>query len=187
MSAITAEAVENQPQAPSFQVSKLALWLLVIGMGMLFLPLYLLSGAIKEENALLQAELDQLEMTLSTTPEPDPEEEKLSSELTDLFGQASTIQGLRSTVTSNHIDWPAVMDVFDDFDPASIQLTGLIQAEDRFSISGMAKIETAVTTYANQLRESSVFEQVIIQSISLRTEADGDWQVEFDLTVELTS
>ena len=76
---------EDQPQegeAPARGSSKLVLWLIICGLGVLFLPLYIISTTVKTTNEELTTELADIEATLSATPPVPAELQTLSAEFT---------------------------------------------------------------------------------------------------------
>jgi Tfp pilus assembly protein PilN len=182
--------------------SRLVLWLIIAGLGILFVPLYLVSATLKESKAPLETELADIQSTLTITPPPNPTEQALRDNLLQLRGQAGELQTLYDDLSANHIDWPAAMAVIANYDPAQMALSGLLQAERLVTINGRANDETIVMAYADMLRDSARFGEVKVQAITrvalptptpLPTEVAGTLQTpalptnvaEFTITVEL--
>jgi Tfp pilus assembly protein PilN len=193
---------EEEDSESSGGSSRLVLWLIIAGLGILFVPLYLLSATLKDSKAPMETELADIQATLTITPPPNPTEQALRDTLLQLRGQAGELETLYDDLSANHIDWPAAMAVIANFDPAQMSLTGLLQAERRVTLNGRANDETIVMAYADMLRDSARFGEVKVQAIAqvalptptpLPTEVAGTLPTpaqpvniaEFTITVEL--
>lgn len=161
------ELIEEEESESSGGSSRLILWLIIAGLGILFVPLYLVSATLKESKAPLETELADIQATLTVTPQPDPEEQALRDNLLQLRSQAGELETLYTDLSANHVDWPAAMAVIANYDPSQMALTGLTQAEQLVTLTGRANDETIVMAYADMLRDSARFGEVKVQSITL--------------------
>ena len=145
-----ADLEEPQPQETPPQgstgASRIILWLVALSLGILFMPLYLVSNTIKENTGPLSDDLATLEALLTATPAPNPTEERLRSDLLSLSEQIRALGVVNTDLETNHIDWPGVMADIAGYDSTIIQLTELTQSEsaNQVSISGTAKNEPIV-------------------------------------------
>jgi uncharacterized protein with GYD domain len=156
-----------EPRAAS-NTARIVLWLIMLSLLVFFLPLYLLSATVKEDNANLEAELTAIQGTLQSPEQIAPEEQALTDTLLHVREQIIELEAVRTDVLSEHIDWPAVMLVIGDYDPMQMQVSGIAQTDFRVALSGQADDEAVVTAYLQRLRESGQFATVTIQAISLR-------------------
>jgi Tfp pilus assembly protein PilN len=147
---------------------RIVLWLVVVGLAGLFLPLYLVSAAIKGDNRSLKTDLASIEQQLSDLSQPGEEQQTLQDTLIKSRQQVNTLTAVQSDLNAHHINWPAVMAIIGNNGPVQMVLTGLSQAENRIVISGQAQAESVVMAYAHMLEESGQFSRVIVQSISLK-------------------
>jgi hypothetical protein len=158
---------EENESAPPRSGSRLASWLIIFGLGLLFLPLYLITSTIKDTTAELQTELDSLQATLSFTPPPNPSEEALNGTLAYVRLQDDALQSLEGTLVGIHIDWPAVMAIVGAYDPAHMGITAVTQNGSTIVIGGQADNQSTVSAYAEMLRTSGRFGQVDVGSITI--------------------
>ncbi len=148
--------------------SRLTIWLVILGLGLLFLPLYLIANTIRESSVSLQADLDSVQATLAYTPPPNPSAEALVSTLGAVQRQNALLNSLQSTLVALHIDWPAVMAVIGNYDAAHMTLTAVTQTTTGVTIAGQADTQGIIANYADMLRQSGLFEQVSIGSITVQ-------------------
>ncbi len=149
--------------------SRLILWLVVAGLGILFLPLFLISTTIKADNLALDAQVSEIQATLSSTAKPQQSDQTLKDKLAQLQKQASALETLQPTLVAGHIDWPTTMNAIAIYNTAQITLTGLSQTDTRLVVNGQAESEDSVMAYAAALRDSERFKRVIVQSITLKS------------------
>ena len=170
---IAQNAVELEPQGEAAEEptsggpSRFMLWLVAFSLGFLLLPLYLISTTIQENIAPLQDQVATLEIQLSSTPAPNPEEETLSTELLNLSQQISALEAVQAELEANHINWPGVMAQIAAYDQNVIRLTELTQTDVHISLNGAAQDESVVSAYADSLRASDLFDSVAVQSLNL--------------------
>lgn len=161
------ELNEEEESEPSGGSSRLVLWLIIAGLGILFVPLYLVSATLKESKAPLETELADIQATLTITPQPNPTEQALRDNLLELRGQSGELETLYTDLSANHVDWPAAMSVIANYEPSQMSLTGLMQADRLVTLDGRANDETIVMAYADMLRESTRFGEVKVQTITM--------------------
>lgn len=149
--------------------SRLILWLVVFSLGLLFVPLYVVSTTIKQNNVPLVTQLAMIGATLTSTPPPDPLEAPLKSTLAGVQKQINALNSIQPTLVAGHTDWAATISVIARFDPTLMALTGVTQSDRQIIITGQAGSEATVMTYADTLRNSDQFSRVVLQSISSKT------------------
>jgi len=162
------ETSDTSPQAATGS-SRIIIWLIALSLGILFVPLYLVSSAIQEQTEPLRHQLATLEAQLTATPAPNAEEERLRAELLTLNQQIRALEVVTTELAASQINWPEIMAVIADYDPALMQITELTQTESQLSLSGRANVESVVTAYADFLRDSEYFTHVAVQSLRLMT------------------
>lgn len=146
------------------------LWLGVLGLTILFIPLYLMANTLGNEVAQLEAELIPLQTALAATPGALPQAQALTVTLTAVHNQTDQMAAILPMLEAENVDWNAVMLAINQGDDSGIQLTGLEQSGDQLLIRGRAVNEDAVTDYAYQLETSGQFNQVMIQSMTAVSE-----------------
>lgn len=162
-------AAQPDPPAESSggKGSRLFIWLVVLSLALLFLPLFLIGNAVKEDGAALAVEVESLQATLEASPRPDAEVETLEAELMRLRTQSVSMEAFATGLVEAHIDWPAVMEILSNYDQGRLSFSELVQNGNRLTLTGQAVDEAAVMSYAQRLRESPYFEAVTVQAISL--------------------
>jgi hypothetical protein len=160
--------VSNEPPQPPRPAvsSKLILWLVALSLGMMFLPLYLISTTIKENNVPLATQLAVLQATLTVTPPPNPEEKALKATLEGVQNQINALDAIRPTLVAGHTDWAVVITVIANYDSGRMALTGVAQSGNQILVTGQAGEEATVMAYADMLRTSQQFDRVVLQSIT---------------------
>lgn len=154
------------PQAEGFN-RPLILWLIVIGLVVLFLPLYLLASTVGNDVATLESQLEEIQLALAEQPTPEPQVQALQATVDQVNQQVSALESVRTTLGGTNVDWPAVMALLGDYDAAQMEITALEQTENRLLLNGRAVDDTAVLAYARRLEASELFARVIVQSITL--------------------
>lgn len=165
----SAETDTMPEQARSGTFSRLILWLILLSLGVLFLTLFLVSTAIKQDIPALETQFASLQKTLASTPRVPPEEQTMTANLLQLQEQAQILKTAADGLSVQHIDWPAAMGAIAAYDPSRMGVTGLSQTERLVVINGQASDEAVVIDYADSLRQSEQFHQVTVQSITLQT------------------
>jgi len=159
---------DNEEPTRSAGSSRIVLWLILLGLGILFVPVYLVGITIKESRGPLETELTQIQATLTITPQPNPTEQALTDNLIQVRSQIANLATVQSDLTAAHIDWPSVMAIISSYDPSRMAITGLAQVERAITVEGQANDQQAVMDYAELLRQSNQFQDVTIRSIALQ-------------------
>lgn len=176
---------EEVEQSGPGTLRRLLPWLFILGLLMLFPPLYLLSAAIESALPEMETELDSIENQLLATPVPDAGEEELRDAVFSLRTLNANLETLRTNLTNQGVNWPAVMAVVANYDRSRMALTDLVQIETRLVLEGNADEEIVITAYAEMLRENPLFALVTIQSISRVELADQGSRAEFVIAADL--
>lgn len=145
---------------------RLVLWMVIASLLVLLLPLFLVSNALKDENARMQQDLESIQATLDAPAQVPPQEQALRDEMLQDREAATVLDNLRTDLESRHVNWPDTMLTIGGYDPSQIRITGIVQADRRLTITGQAVTEGDVMTYSQALRDSGWFQTVLIQSIS---------------------
>lgn len=150
----------------------LALWLAVMGISLLFLPLFLTAQTIREDNLGLAAMLSQAQTAGASVPTLPAGAEHLQATATHVQAQLDQLGPVYRQLVAAYIDWPDILKTVSDYDDTQVTLTGVAQTENRLVITGRASDDTAVVAFAKLLENSDRFSRVIVQSItSLATPA----------------
>jgi Tfp pilus assembly protein PilN len=155
---------EQKPQSSS----RLVLWLIIAGLALLLIPLYQISATVSDDNAVLEAQIADLEATLASTPQPKSSDQALKAQLLQVQTQLKALEDIQPTLTANHVDWLTVIGIISNCDPQDIVLTGLTQSNNRVILTGQAVDESTVMAYTQMLKDSNQFKRVIVQSIALK-------------------
>jgi Tfp pilus assembly protein PilN len=148
------------------QFGSMILWLGVLGLAILFIPLYLMSNTLGSEVTRLEAEILPLQTVLASTPGPLPQDQGLIVTLTAVHNQTDQMAAILPTLEAENVNWNAAMRVINQVDGTGLTLTGIEQAGNQLIIRGRGQNDDFVTTYARQLENSGQFVQVNIQSIA---------------------
>lgn len=159
--------IDEGDEFPPSRGFRMVYWLIILGLGLLFLPLYLIATTIKDSGAELQMELDGLQATLAFTPPANPSEEALTSTLVFVRLEMAALESLQGTLVGMHINWPDVMAVIAAYDPAHMVMNAITQMGNTITIGGQANDPSVISTYAEMLRTSGLFEQVAVGSINI--------------------
>jgi len=142
------------------------LWLVAFGLLMLFVPLYLVTSAVRADSQQLEGELSQLQLAGVGGESADPTAVALQTRVGEAQAQVDRLAAVQGSLGAQQVDWPAVIDAIKT-DTGQVTLLGVEQAENRLTLSGEAANDTAVIAYAQELEASGQFERVVVQSISL--------------------
>ncbi len=141
-------------------------WLFALGIGLLFLPLYLFSNAIDDSTTPLATQAQELQATITSPPPVPPEEATLAQQLLDVRSQLSVIESVPATLAASHVDWPAIAAVVHDYNADQIRLTAFSNDAGRLTIGGGAMQENSVLDYAHGLDSTGYFSNINVQSIT---------------------
>ncbi len=137
------------------------LWLIALGLILLFVPLYFVGVALQDDVNSLQSQVAPLETALAITPTAVP-----------LVAQVEQTTAVSPTLSAANINWPAAMNVIRTYNPDDIIITGITQADNQLFISGQAVNDALVVAYARSLESSGVFKQVLVESIVVAAAAE---------------
>ena len=160
------EAVEDIDAGAPRQLNPMIWWLSVLGLVVLFVPLYLMSNTLSNEVGRLESEIVPLQTVLAATPAPLPEAQGLIVTLTAVHGQIDQMDTILPTLAADNINWAAALAAINNVDDNGIQLTGLEQSGNQLFIRGRAQNDDFVIDYARQLEVSGQFTKVDLRSIA---------------------
>jgi hypothetical protein len=156
---------EEQPQTVSR--GNIILWLVVIGLIILFIPLNLVSTTIQSDVTRLESDVIPLEEQVATNLTPPADVQALIDQAAVIEGDVSQIEAIYPTLVASHVDWPLALNAIANYDRTQMRLTELTQSGKRLIISGQAFNNSIVVSYAQALQASGQFAEVEIQSIAL--------------------
>lgn len=142
----------------------IALWLFVLGATLLFIFLFILSRAARQNLTVLEQEVVLLETAVATQLSGS-EGSGFSQELAMLEQQLAQIDMLNPTLDAQQVNWPLAMQAIRNLNPNEVRIEIISQQPGQLSIQGQAVSDTAVNAYAEQLNNSGAFSRVIIQSL----------------------
>jgi Tfp pilus assembly protein PilN len=143
--------------------TQVVLWLVVLALGIVLIPLMLITGWVRNDVTRLDDELLAVQSALSSASSPNAEVIQLTSEITRINQLVSTMQ----TVTvSSGVHWPSVISAAVRYDPTAVEITSLTQSGDKIQIAGRATSNDAVVRYQQLLLESGAFTDVVVVSMS---------------------
>ncbi|KAA3661892.1 MAG: hypothetical protein DWQ04_15075 [Chloroflexi bacterium] len=137
------------------------LWLIALGLIILFVPLYFIGAALQDDVSSLQSELAPLETALASAPTPLP-----------LATQVAQTTAVSATLLTDNINWPAAMNFIRTYNPSEITITGINQVDNQLFISGQAANDALVVAYARSLETSGAFKRVQVESIVVAAGAE---------------
>ncbi|MBK8902296.1 MAG: PilN domain-containing protein [Anaerolineaceae bacterium] len=144
----------------------LVLWLIVIGLAILFVPLFLVFNTLRADVSRLQGELGPLQGELAAQGTPPLEVQLLMEQAAAANGEVDAIAAVYPTLIASHIDWQPAMHSLANYDQSQVLLTNITQEVRRLTIVGKAMDQSEVVAYARSLEESGQFSSVEIQSIT---------------------
>ena len=157
------DTMEESEGSRPFQ--SITLWLGVLGLAILFIPLYLAANTLSGELVRLESEVMPLQTALASTPGPPSQAQPLIVTLTAVHNQTDQMEAILPTLAAENVDWQQAMAAINDLDNEAMTLTGIEQAGNQLLIRGRASSEGFVTNYVRQLESSGQFAQVVVQSI----------------------
>lgn len=158
----TLQYKHDQQQLQSLRV-QVVLWLVVLAVGIMLIPLLLVTRWVSEDVTYLERELLGVKNALQVATTPSEEVMNLNGEIARIGDLVTSMQ--TATVPSS-VNWPRVVNVIRQYDPTTIQITSLIQNEDKIQLSGRATSNDAVVSYQQQVLASSLFRDVIVVLLS---------------------
>ncbi|MCP5099243.1 MAG: hypothetical protein GY943_27130 [Chloroflexi bacterium] len=155
------------PPQPKTRSGTLILWLVVLGLMVLFIPLYFVATTLQTNVVQLESDLAPLEAAL--TVEPQSPSTELSQSLSEIQAQVDQFAGVAPALTVGNINWPDIINTIRNVDSAQLALTSITQSDNQLIITGRAVDDTAVIDYARELETSGQFKRVVVESIVLVT------------------
>ncbi len=171
-SSIPEATVENigatpaEPPAVAPPRKSAAIWLAVLGVSLLFAPVFLAARTLQQDNAGLEIALGNAQTAAASEPTLPPEAQNLQATLAQVRAQINLLAPVQQQLAAEHVNWPEIMTVISDHDDTQVALTGLTQTENRLVITGRASNDTEVMLYAQALESSERFSRVVVQSIT---------------------
>ncbi len=141
------------------------LWLVAVGMGFFFMPLYFFSATLQDDAVALNTELGSLRAALTSVPTPLPEARKFLTPLAQAQGQLSQVSAIAPTLAAGRPNWQAVMASIGNYDANQIAINSLTRADNNIIIVGHAVREDVALAYVQSLEKSNLFARVSVQSI----------------------
>ena len=157
------ELAYEEPEPRS--ITPMLAWMGVLGLVILFIPLYLTANTLDNEVVRLESELFPRQTAAAAAPGLPPEAAPLVVTLTAVHSQTNQIDTILPTLVADNVDWPGALAAVNNVDGSQIQITGLEQSGGQLLIRGRAASDDAVTAYTRQLEGSGKFVAVEVQSI----------------------
>jgi len=126
----------------------------------------LITASVRNDIALAETDLSALQDDLSRLSTPSAEVQALTVTLSNTRLLADKLAAAAPPLGAN---WPAVIAVIDRYDPTLITLTSITQTDNRITLSGQAVNDLVVVDYEKMLKESGLFNDVILQSLKRMT------------------
>ena len=145
----------------------LVLWLMAATLGLLMLPLTLITAALSDNVSTLEADLKAAVKAQTSMPTLPPRVQELSQQLNKIQGQANQINSLNPTFTAGSMAWTSVMAAIGNYNPNEIALDGIGRADGRLVVTGLAASDKAILTYVSSLQQSGAFKSVVLQSVTI--------------------
>lgn len=145
----------------------LILWLVAMGMGFFFMPLYFFSATLTEDTTSLRGELNTIRAALTTVPTPRPEVRRVLTPLAQAQTQLNQINQVYPTLAAPHPHWPDVMTAIRQYDSTALEINTLTHANNVIIINGQTAREDVLLAYVTSLEQSNLFTRVTIQSQQL--------------------
>ncbi len=145
----------------------LVVWLLAATLGLLMLPLTLLTAALSDQAATLQADMEAALVAQTSLPTLAPEVQKLTQDFAYTQAQVNQIKSVNPTLVAGNLEWVSVMSAIGNYDPSQIALDGIGRAEGRLVLTGRASNDQAILSYVSSLQQSGAFNSVSLQSVQL--------------------
>jgi len=151
---------------PSELPSKiLILMVSAAAMAVLVLVGFLMSGRIKNASVQASADLLRVQQELQLAPTPVGETVELNRVLSETNGSIRRIEAVLPSIYGRS-DWPEIAAAIDDYDGGHLSLESVTQVENEITLVGYAVDSAAVIGYVDGLKDSDVFANVSLLSMS---------------------
>ena len=158
---------DDSSSHPRSLIARLAPWLVLVALALLFVPLYVGSATIEDAIAPMATESESLQATITAPPSAPAQEQTLTAHLLELRIQLAALENVPPTLIAAHIDWPAIMSALHSYDANRIQLTSFNHDTNHLTLQGIGLEESAVLEYTSALQATGFFSGVQVQSITL--------------------
>ncbi|MBI5653185.1 MAG: PilN domain-containing protein [Chloroflexi bacterium] len=157
------------PDSTARRPTRLAiiLWLIAVGMGFFFMPLYFFTTALQDDTRNLETELGSLRVALTSVPTPLPEARRVLTPLALTQSQVNQLGAIAPTLSAPRPDWQRVMRAIGNYDPRVIEINSLTQAGNTITIGGSALREDVTLDYIRALEQSNLFARVNVLSLQV--------------------
>ncbi len=142
--------------------TQVVLWLLVLALGVLLIPLMLITGWVRSDVTRLDDELMYLQGAISAASNPSSDVTKLNA---DIAGVNHLVTLMETVTVPSGVDWPQIINAAIQYDPTTLQITSLTQTDKQIQLSGRATTNDAVVQYQKALIDSSAFRDVQVVSL----------------------
>lgn len=163
------DALQEGDEAPPPRSSKLVLWLIICGLGVLFLPLYVISTTVKTSAEELALDVENISVTLSAPPPVNPTEVTLQAAFASVQSQSKAVDSINGALKDSYVNWPMVMAALGAYDTSQMSLNSVTQTDHVLRVTGRANRELVAMAYADMLRASGLFDDVAVESITLQS------------------
>ncbi len=157
--------LESVPDETPKSSSRFVWWLVVMGLGLLFLPLYMTAAALQSDSDSLQADLAIYQATLTAVPTVDPQTQAATDALSETRVQIAQLDS--ANLSTQHVNWPLIASIIVNYDVTQLAVFSVQQEGYNVVVTGQATSELAVMNYVQALSDSEQFKRVVLQSIKL--------------------
>jgi Tfp pilus assembly protein PilN len=173
-------AAEEPSEGGGMNRLRLAQWMIVLSLSMLFVPIMLLGQTITEQGTVIQERLVELQAQIDS-PDVDPVAETLQDTLTSARTERAELQAVVNYLDSENMAWGVVIQTLGNYDAQHIELIDVRHTlSDSVEVQGYARAESSVIVYERQLETAGVFGEVDILSITFEPET-GDVATRFPI------
>jgi Tfp pilus assembly protein PilN len=150
---------------PRIQLTRLIIWMGVIGLGVCFMPLFIISTTLRDNYQALQLQVEAVQGTLDTAPVMSDADQTLRDDLLQMQTVLHQLKEVQMRLVVDQVAWAEVMRVLGGYDPCCLALTGIAQNARQIILNGSSTDEAAVMRYTGMLRATGLFSQVTIQTL----------------------
>lgn len=148
--------------------------LLALSLLILWFALYLISASVQNDIVRSEANLAAAEAQIQRLQTPAPAVLTALATVTHTVALADSLAAARPPAGTN---WPAVVGMLNQYNPATLTLTALVQVDRRLTLTGQAANDGSVVDYVHALEQTSLFSDVVLESIVLQTPTPAPTQV----------
>lgn len=148
--------------------------LLALSLLILWFALYLISASVQNDIVRSEANLAAAETQIQRLQTPAPAVLTALATVTHTVALADNLATARPPAGTN---WPAVVAMLNQYNPAALTLTALVQVDQRLTLTGQAANDGSVVDYVHTLEQTTLFSDVVLESIVLQTPTPAPTQV----------